>query len=170
MRSFGGSTNGVCYGCAATNTICQIVGRSFDAHEIEWFKPKRCYKMRLWFLGEFEHAIDALRSGDIQAYNSIAEEIGIAQIHETGKVGFMTTENYRELIPQYRELARTQPKQEKWDTKQALSTNTKTSGPCCEMQCRPSLCVMGIPKIAIGYELEKIGGAGIYQTIKIRQE
>lgn len=114
MRSFGGSTNGVCYGCAATNTICQIVGRSFDAHEIEWRSNRKdAIKCDYDFLGEFEHAIDALRSGDMQAYNSIAEKIGIAQIHKTAKVGLMTTANYRDLIPQYRELARTQPKQEK---------------------------------------------------------
>ena len=114
MLSFGGSTNGVCYGCAATNTICQIVGRSFDAHEIEWRSNRKdAIKCDYGFLGEFERSIDALRSGDMQAYNSIAEKIGIAQIHKTAKVGLMTTANYRDLIPQYRELARTQPKQEK---------------------------------------------------------
>jgi hypothetical protein len=114
MISFGGSTNGVCYGCAATNAICQIVGRSFDAHEIEWRSNRKdAIKCDYDFLGEFERSIDALRSGDMQAYNSIAEKIGIAQIHETANADAMTTKNYRELIPQYRELARTQPKQEK---------------------------------------------------------
>lgn len=48
MLSFGGSIYGVCHGCAATNAVCQIVGRSFDVGEIEWRKKtKGCYKMRL---------------------------------------------------------------------------------------------------------------------------
>lgn len=64
-------------------------------------------------MGEFERAIDALRLGEIGIYNLIADEIGIAQIHETANADAMTTANYRDLIPQYRELARTQPKQEK---------------------------------------------------------
>ena len=84
MASFGGSINGVCYGCAATNTICQIVGRSFDKHEIEWRSNRKdAIKCDYDFLGEFERAIDALRLGEIGIYNSIADEIGIAQIHET---------------------------------------------------------------------------------------
>ena len=114
MASFGGSINGVCYGCAATNTICQIVGRSFDKHEIEWRSNRKdAIKCDYDFLGEFERAIDALRLGEIGIYNSIADEIGIAKIHETANADAMTTANYRDLIPQYRELARTQPTQEK---------------------------------------------------------
>lgn len=114
MISFGSSTNGVCYGCAATNTICQIVGRSFDKHEIEWRKKRKdAIKCDYGFLEKFERSIDALRSGEIGIYNLIADEIGIAKIHETANADAMTTANYRDLIPQYRELARTQPKQEK---------------------------------------------------------
>ena len=114
MASFGHSKNGVCYGCAATNTICQIVGRSFDKHEIEWREKRMdAIKCDYDFLEKFERSIDALRFGEIRAYNSIAQEIGIAQIHDSANVDAMTTANYRDLIPQYRELARTQPKQEK---------------------------------------------------------
>lgn len=114
MASFGHSKNGVCYGCAATNTICQIVGRSFDAHETEWrTNRKDAIKCDYDSLEEFERSIDALRLGDMQAYNLIADEIGIAKIHETANADGMTTKNYRGLIPQYRELARTQPTQEK---------------------------------------------------------
>ena len=114
MASFGGSINGVCHGCAATNTICQIVGRSFDVGEIEWRKKRKdAIKCDYGFLAKFERSIDALRLGEIGIYNSIADEIGIAKIHETANADAMTTANYRDLIPQYRELARTQPKQEK---------------------------------------------------------
>lgn len=114
MRSFGHFKNGVCYGCAATNTICQIVGRSFDAHEIEWRSNRKdAIKCDYDFLLEFERSIDALRLGEIEIYNLIADEIGIAKIHETANADAMTTANYRDLIPQYRELAKTQPKQEK---------------------------------------------------------
>ena len=114
MASFGGSINGVCYGCAATNAVCQIVGRSFDVGEIEWRSTRKdAIKCDYDFLLEFERAIDALRSCEIGIYNLNADKIGIAQIHETANADAMTTENYRDLIPQYRELARTQPKQEK---------------------------------------------------------
>ena len=65
------------------------------------------------FLAKFERSIDALRLGEIGIYNLIADEIGIAKIHETANADVMTTANYRDLIPQYRELARTQPTQEK---------------------------------------------------------
>lgn len=114
MLSFGHLKNGVCYGCAATNTICQIVGRSFDKHEIEWRSNRKdAIKCDYGFLAKFERSIDALRLGEIGIYNLIADEIGIAKIHETANADAMTTANYRDLIPQYRELERTQPKQEK---------------------------------------------------------
>lgn len=76
MHTFGEAHDGVCYGCAATNMICQLIGRPLTPAEIYHED-----KIRLLGSGvkDFEVAIDCLRKGDVFEYNSLAVRLGIAQ-------------------------------------------------------------------------------------------
>ena len=82
MDTFGMIENNICYGCAATNTVCKISGKVFDAESIDWRGARaELVQSRIDFLRHFEAAIDSLRKGYIWAYNGRAEEIGVAQIN-----------------------------------------------------------------------------------------
>ena len=73
----------ICYGCAATNTICKIAGKKFDASNIESSYDKaKLINSDVQFLTVFEKAIDALRRGDIYLYNKLARDHGFAAIKE----------------------------------------------------------------------------------------
>lgn len=70
--------DGVCYGCAATNTICKITGLS-----VYGYINKRTYNKlteNYRFLSSFENSIDYLRMGDIKSYNLFAYKEGYAKI------------------------------------------------------------------------------------------
>jgi hypothetical protein len=67
----------VCYGCAATNTICAIAGELIDVS-----REGRCMYGGP-FLMKFEAAINALRTGDITWYNFLAGPLGIQTIKRT---------------------------------------------------------------------------------------
>lgn len=77
----------VCFGCAATNTICQIGDVTFTPENIgtTW---KRAEAVGLTtsedrsFLKYFEGAINSLRLGDIYNYNRCAEYMGFAKIEK----------------------------------------------------------------------------------------
>lgn len=71
----------VCYGCAATNTICQISGIKLNVNNIS-FRSNRSQAINsdYNFLESFEYAIDSLRRGDITNYNHYAEKHGFAKI------------------------------------------------------------------------------------------
>jgi len=81
MSTFGRTTDGICYGCAATNCITEISGVMFDPYQID-FRQERCNTLDVdyEFLNEFENAIDELRQGYILDYNSYADRIGISQL------------------------------------------------------------------------------------------
>lgn len=58
----------VCYGCAATNTLCQLMGESFSPQNVGDTKlrvGKVNYGITYEDLREFENAVDHLRSGQI---------------------------------------------------------------------------------------------------------
>lgn len=57
----------ICFGCAATNTICQIAGIKFTPANIE--DRADAVGTNPLFLYEFEQAINSLRSGSIEGYN-----------------------------------------------------------------------------------------------------
>lgn len=87
MTTFGDVIDGVCYGCAATNTICEISGVVFNESNI--FEPYHAEGVGLkdgdshllvLFISRFEHAINFLRMGQIKSYNIIARQNGIAEI------------------------------------------------------------------------------------------
>lgn len=71
----------VCFGCAATNTICQIAGKKFTTKIItdDEARADFIHSDKL-FLDNFEMAIDALRRGSVQGYNGYAERISIPTV------------------------------------------------------------------------------------------
>ena len=85
MDTFGESTKGVCFGCAATNAVCKISGKVFTKENIDEDFRNQFLKTDGQFLNIFELGIDNLRAGSIRYYNSYAKEIGMAQIKCNGK-------------------------------------------------------------------------------------
>lgn len=78
---FGLFSREVCYGCAATNTICRIANIKLGPEIISSSVGRAvAAESSIKFLSTFENAIDALRTGDIERYNMNAEELGFATI------------------------------------------------------------------------------------------
>lgn len=89
MDSFGYVSEGICFGCAATNTVCQIVGKKMaPEHAVSYVcgnyigikGAAKFAKADINFIERFEPAIDVLRNGSVSFYNNIAEKIGVAQL------------------------------------------------------------------------------------------
>ena len=103
----------ICYGCAATNTICQISGKVFDSENIQWSSRRANFvNANEWFLIDFEEAIDNLRIGDITRYNDRAKDLYIAKIKYLKKWKIELPCIYngytnKDLIP-YKQLAKLQ--------------------------------------------------------------
>lgn len=89
IHSWGEKTNGVCYGCAATNQILKISG--FNPEEVlnEWEQP--LYSRSNFTESDeiialkdvvryFEMAINELRKGNIKDYNRYAVMCGIKEL------------------------------------------------------------------------------------------
>lgn len=95
----------VCYGCAATNTICKLAGIKNQRLVTAAFRTRTVLGQDLWgteitkavvrsrrikkletaeeiddFLDIFEQAIDNLRQANVSGYNTAARQIGVAQI------------------------------------------------------------------------------------------
>lgn len=104
-------TKEVCFGCAATNTICQISGKIFDKTNIYLVETRANFlDVDYVFLQIFETAIDKLRRGSICGYNSVASEIDVAEIKECDeiKLPFLDTDYKKEDLEPYRQLAQKQ--------------------------------------------------------------
>ena len=82
MSTYGHKTNGICYGCAATNLICSVGGLDPQKELPDWRNGGSIYAVISPFLSAFEMAIDKLRLGDIEYYNDFASEYGFAEIKE----------------------------------------------------------------------------------------
>lgn len=129
------STNGggICCGCAATNAICFISGRTPAPKDLSgFFESKYILELEIsgvsenvWskilygeylkeeaaFIRHFETAINALRLGSVVSYNVDASVLGIALIkeHPYKILTALTTDNYLEHLQEYEELAEMQP-------------------------------------------------------------
>lgn len=66
MMTFGHSRGGVCFGCAATNTLCQIMGEPFTLEDIDDEGRARKFNYNIAFIdfSNFETSIDQLRRGN----------------------------------------------------------------------------------------------------------
>lgn len=77
------ASDGLCYGCAATNAVCKISGITFTKENINTSQERGLaiseYTDSL-FLFNFEHAIDYLRQGWVDMYNNSARECGFATL------------------------------------------------------------------------------------------
>lgn len=102
----------VCYGCAATNTICKISGVKLNYESIKNTQNRsKAINSDKIFLEEFEEAIDCLRKGLLYGYNSIAHIYGFAMIKNERDIPLPTllNKNYKKLLYLYEELANSQP-------------------------------------------------------------
>jgi hypothetical protein len=110
MSTYGHYDFGYCYGCAATNTICEISGIKFNGSEIDNpVSRAKHIKTNPIFLDNFEAAIDQLREGIISGYNYYAKKIGIATINGTDfDLPRLETSDYLENLHYYERLAELQ--------------------------------------------------------------
>ena len=110
MNDFGDAKDGVCYGCAATNSICKISGKTFDEDSIDTTSTRAKFIGTGYdFLHDFEFAIDGLRQGQVKYYNGLAKEIGIATINQNGiQLPFLTNDFTPEDLQAYINLANAQ--------------------------------------------------------------
>jgi hypothetical protein len=104
-------SNGKCYGCAATNTICRISGIKFTSENLESLNDRAsAVNSDRKFLDNFESAIDDLRKGNIETYNDIADRIDIAKINDDGDISlpYIKTNFREDELDQYIKLANEQ--------------------------------------------------------------
>ena len=78
MRTFGKVVDGVCFGCAATNTICKIGGyTTTNLLKVDGIASNLDGSLMVM---HFEWAIDELRRGRLDNYNYQAGKGGFAKI------------------------------------------------------------------------------------------
>lgn len=118
MSTFGKKEDGLCYGCAATNAVCQIIGVSDD----------KLNKLEDNFLADiitdyrgftvvytFEAAVDALRKGNLLEYNSriVCRYSGTSLSHLKYKgdmnvfLPSLETDTYTQNLYEYEEFLKT---------------------------------------------------------------
>jgi hypothetical protein len=95
--------NNICYGCAATNTICKIANVSISKF-IEIFNKETRFSFgeeNVIFLSHFESAINQLRQGDIRKYNYYAKMMGIAEMKEIKRLPYLSDDYTEEQLNIY---------------------------------------------------------------------
>lgn len=105
----------VCYGCAATNAICNITKVTFTPKTIGDIKWRSAIlHADVHFLERFESAIDYLRCGSIGDYNEIAAYNGFAEIKNwpIEDLPILHTGTYAVDLPAYEALANMQEENE----------------------------------------------------------
>jgi hypothetical protein len=122
MTSFGHvDEDGTCYGCAATNAICQIKGQKIGPEylvgdcEIQHarFLGLGDTDDNVKFVGDFESAIDCLRQGGIRDYNKFARKHKFAILPEFLETAsgyglinlpYLTNDDYSDKLYKYEYL------------------------------------------------------------------
>ena len=115
MSTFGYVLKGVCYGCAATNTICKIAG--FDEEKTAKTLKSLLTGFRNSYLGDyefvqsFEFAIDLLRLANIEQCNHYLKNIRLPQIVNPKGIVLPALYDYytHTQLNEYRKLANSQP-------------------------------------------------------------
>ena len=93
----------VCYGCAATNTICEIAGIAFTPDNI-WSTGHRATAANatFGFIYDFECAIDYFRMGDIISTNRMFGFLDLPAFPIPSEpLPELTTENYLVELDHY---------------------------------------------------------------------
>ncbi len=101
----------VCFGCAATNTVCQIAGKKFTTYYINSPVTRASFLETDWrFLDAFESAINQLRLGDIGSYNRYANSYKFALINLPFNMGLPKLTNLytNRQLRKYTKLANAQ--------------------------------------------------------------
>lgn len=80
MGTFGEIRDGVCFGCAATNAILNIMDVGTEQEVVDHIFGRRSRDYKGSTLWQFENAIDQLRQGGVGCYNEYAREFGFVQI------------------------------------------------------------------------------------------
>lgn len=100
--------NGICFGCAATNALCELIQKPLPkiyflkGDRLEYYSKHSL--LDKYTLGMLEVAIDFLRSGNIINYNSICESefpqliLPILDL----ELPKLNTENYKENLIFYK--------------------------------------------------------------------
>lgn len=119
MQSYGTIHNGICYGCAATNTICEISKKKFYVENIVDRKSRAEFiEYDYVFLHVFETGVNYLREGhyisflyvlnNLDDYNLVPVEPLINNIEEemfkvNGKIGLtnLSTDTYQDYLHEY---------------------------------------------------------------------
>lgn len=111
MDDFGCVEDGICYGCAATNTILHIMNANEE--EAMYHILRRKYDASMPpALDKFEIAIDHLREGEVDLYNRYAKDCGIAQITPMPgqELPYLDDDYTEDQLQQYEKLAEYQTK------------------------------------------------------------
>jgi hypothetical protein len=104
------ASDGICYGCAATNAICEIIGAPTTPDEPNW--GNRFYKERKsTFMCELEMAYNWLRTGFINDANYYFKKLGCATIDNPNNIRLaqLESDTYKDNLECYRQLANSQP-------------------------------------------------------------
>jgi len=123
MDTYGTISNGICYGCAATNCIIELA-----EGEKDWLFPSEIRitaaippiedsnRKVIELLFHFESAINFLRQGEIELYNQYEELISIPKIHVPvdffaffPEIPFLEDDYTEEDLLVYEQLANAQP-------------------------------------------------------------
>lgn len=113
MTTFGEKIDGICFGCAATNTLCQINGGLIKLPEMgvrsERVSVRFNNSKEPDFISAFEDAINYLRQGQLRGYNNIAADLGVAKIKGAfSKIPYLDNNYTEEELQAYVELANLQ--------------------------------------------------------------
>lgn len=70
MDTFGSERNGVCFGCAATNTLCELMQQPFSTNDIEEDRRHEIFNYGITYrdFTIFERAINYLRLGYLSEF------------------------------------------------------------------------------------------------------
>lgn len=78
MHTFGEIHSGICYGCAATNTVLHIMEANTQQKVIKHMRAFNHYIS--YFFDQFQLAINCIRCGDVNIYNYHARNCDCATI------------------------------------------------------------------------------------------
>ena len=105
MTSFGATDGRICSGCAATNAICPLAGRSFDISDVH----NRCLRanslgLTMITLVQFEDSINSLRGGfmnnfEIQIRRCTSITHKLISVKSTNHLTELEDQNWRQDLP-----------------------------------------------------------------------
>lgn len=113
MDSYGDSIVNICYGCAATNTVCRIAKVKFKPNVIDSrITRAKTINSTESFLQLFEWAINELRQGNIEGYNGYATMGKFRRIQNPNNLELPVLSNdyTQEQLNVYKKLAKAQRK------------------------------------------------------------